>query len=70
MAYNTKNITKMEAEIDDWTCDFEEWLKSDNVFKQESKTDIGEYVYRTQCTLWRKTFTYEEIKKYYEHEYK
>lgn len=40
------------------------WIESDNViFNKEHK------VYRTQCTLWRKVFKIDELKKYYKDEY-
>jgi hypothetical protein len=68
MAYNTK-INDMETKIDDWKDDFEAWFKSDNVFKEESSADPGKYVYRTQCTLWKRAFTKKELKKYFKKEY-
>jgi len=42
---------------------FKEWVESDNVVK------IGENLYRTQCTLYSKAFTFEELKQYWKNEY-
>ncbi len=41
---------------------FENWLNSDNVVKFHNG-------YRTQCTLYRKLFSLEDLKLYYTKEY-
>ena len=43
--------------------DFTNWLESDNVIRT---SDDG---YRTQCTLYKKEFTYSEVMKYFLKEY-
>ena len=42
---------------------FEEWKDSDNVIQ------TGTNEYRTQCTLYRKGFSLEELKEYFRKEY-
>jgi hypothetical protein len=41
---------------------FKDWLNSDNVVKFHNG-------YRTQCTLYRKLFSLQELEKYYDREY-
>ncbi len=41
---------------------FENWIDSDNVVKFHNG-------YRTQCTQYRKLFTFEELKVYYKREF-
>lgn len=53
----------MDNTIDTWEDEFEAWLESDNV----EKTSSGGY--RTQCMLYKKEFSYEEVKEYYKKEY-
>lgn len=43
--------------------EFNQWVKSDNVVKE------GENEYRTQCTLYKKGFTYDELFAYFKREY-
>ncbi|HEY6143693.1 MAG TPA: hypothetical protein VIV55_09815 [Flavobacterium sp.] len=42
---------------------FDEWLNSDNVFKS------GEDEYKTQCTQYKKSFSYDELLEYFLKEY-
>lgn len=41
---------------------FKDWLNSDNVVKFHNG-------YRTQCTLYRKSFSLQELEDYYDREY-
>lgn len=42
---------------------FRKWFASDNVVR------IGDNLYRTQCTLYSKAFTFEELQQYFKKEY-
>jgi hypothetical protein len=43
--------------------EFKEWIESDNVVK------VNDNEYRTQCTLYRKGFTYDGLFAYFKREY-
>jgi len=58
-----EDFNKLQNASPDYT-GFDEWLNSDNVSK------VGEDAYKEQCTQWKRTFTYEELKVFFITEFK